>query len=510
MKKLFTPFRVGLLVIASAGVLFGFLTFVKKGGLSKEDSVQVWALFHDASGLGKKSRVQIAGINVGEIDAITLEGNRAKVFLKIKRDVNLHTDAVLRKRSESLLGDYMLDLGAGTENAPLMQDGEQITNVIDQEGMQQIFESLQKITGDIQGVTGSLNKVLGGDKGAESIDQIVENLVKVSNEVERTVSTNSDRLDTILANFEGVSKDVRGITHANEQGVTEIVENVRVITRDVQGVLGTVKQIVGTGEDGDLKESVASLKQTLGKLDRSLQNLEEITTNLKDGKGAVGTLLTNERVGQKLTETVEDVADFASRLTQLKIDVGIKSEYLISQGSAKNTVGIKIIPKPDKYYLLELVDDPRGAVTTTYIQTNPPSTGDPATQVQRVTEDRLKFTAQFAKRFYFLTLRFGLTENTGGVGADANFFNDVLALKLDVFNFSVQELKYPRVRAMIQLRFLDHLVVTAGIDDALNNQARDAFTNRLVAGRDIFVGGGIFFTDDDLKAVVTAVPLPSP
>ncbi|HYX91907.1 MAG TPA: MlaD family protein, partial [Myxococcaceae bacterium] len=77
MNKLVTPFRVGLLVLAAGAFLFVFLTFVRKGGMSEQESIDVYAYFHDASGLGKRSRVQIAGIPVGEIRKIELEGNRA-------------------------------------------------------------------------------------------------------------------------------------------------------------------------------------------------------------------------------------------------------------------------------------------------------------------------------------------------------------------------------------------------------------------------------------------------
>lgn len=86
--------------------------------MSDSESTRVWAYFRDASGLAVRGRVQIAGIPVGEIDGISLEGTRAKVWLKIRNDVDLREDAVVTKRSESLLGDYLLDLNPGTEGAP--------------------------------------------------------------------------------------------------------------------------------------------------------------------------------------------------------------------------------------------------------------------------------------------------------------------------------------------------------------------------------------------------------
>ena len=103
-KKWLTPFRVGLLVLVSGGLFFGFITFARKGGLSDREAITVWAYFNDASGLSRKSRVQIAGIPVGEVSDVQLEGMRAKVFLRIRREVGLRADAALTKRSESLLG----------------------------------------------------------------------------------------------------------------------------------------------------------------------------------------------------------------------------------------------------------------------------------------------------------------------------------------------------------------------------------------------------------------------
>ncbi|MCY1078347.1 MlaD family protein [Archangium lansingense] len=508
MKKLVTPFRVGLLVIVAGGLLFGFVLFTRKGGLGEDEALQAYAYFRDASGLGPKSRIQIAGLPVGEVESIKLEGTRAKVTVRIRRDVAMYQDATLAKRSESLLGDYLLDLNPGTEMAPPLQEGEEIRRVVDVQGMEAVFASLSQITSDIQQVTGALRDVLGGDKGAGSLERIVENLVRVSDAVDLTVRASSERLDAILRNVEGVSSDVRGITASNEESVNHIVQNIEVITRDTREVLSTVNKLVGSGGEGDLKDSVASLKQTMSRLDKTLANLEDVTTKVKNGEGPVGTLLTDKRLGQKLSESMEDLSDFSSRLTGLQTEVGIQATYLMEQGTSKNMLTLRLAPKPDKYYLLELVDDPRGTVETQYVQTNPPSSGEPVIQKQTITKESFKFSAQFAKRYYFTTLRFGIIESTGGLGADFHFFKDHLKLSVDAFNFSVAELRYPRIRTSLRAQAFDRLFVVAGMDDILNDPRRDTNTRRMLAGRDFFFGGGVYFTDDDLKALLPVLPTP--
>jgi phospholipid/cholesterol/gamma-HCH transport system substrate-binding protein len=508
VKKLVTPFRVGLLVLVAGGFLFGFIMFTRKGGLDKDESIQVYAYFRDASGLGAKSRVQIAGIPVGEVEGVKLEGTRARVSLRIRRDVDLRQDAGLVKRSESLLGDYLLDLNPGTEQAPNMEEGGEIRRVVDVQGMEAVFESLSQITSDIQQVTAALRDVLGGDKGAGSLERIVDNLVRLSDSMDMTVRITAQRLDAILRNIEEVSGDVRGITASNEGSIRNIVDNIEAITRDTRDVLATVQQAVGSGQGGDLKESMTSLKQTVTRLDKTLSNLEQITHKVNNGEGAVGALMTDRRLGQKITESVEDMSDFASKLTGLETEVGLQATYLVGQRSSKNMLTLRLAPKPDKYYLLELVDDPRGISETQLVQSNPPSSGEPVVQQQKITREGFKFSAQFAKRYYFTTLRFGIIESTGGLGADFHFFKDHLKLTVDAFNFSVDELRYPRLRASLRAQAFDRLFVTAGMDDLLNDPRRDLTTRKMLAGRDFFFGGGIYFTDDDLKAILPALPTP--
>jgi phospholipid/cholesterol/gamma-HCH transport system substrate-binding protein len=157
-------------------------------------------------------------------------------------------------------------------------------------------------------------------------------------------------------------------------------------------------------------------------------------------------------------------------------------------------------------------------VETVYLQQNPPNAGDPVVQKQTITTESIKFSAQFAKRYSFLTLRFGIIESTGGIGADLNlairfpwntrWIEDALVLKVDAFNFSIEALRFPRLRATVRFTPFEHVYVNAGMDDILNTQNRDALTNRLISGRDFFVGAGIYFTDADIKSLLPVLPTP--
>ena len=135
----------------------------------------------------------LAGIPVGEIESISLEGNLARVSMRIKKEVPVRVDATVGKRSESLLGDYQLELTPGKADELLPENG-QIKNVIDASGMEQLFGSLSKITEDVQAVTSALRSTLGGDKGAASMQHVFDNLAQISDQLNKTMRDNGERL----------------------------------------------------------------------------------------------------------------------------------------------------------------------------------------------------------------------------------------------------------------------------------------------------------------------------
>src|SRR5256886_13457805 len=142
----------------------------------------VYAIFDDATGLGVRSRVQIAGIPIGQVDRVELDQNlaKAKVWLRIRRQFVLHKDASITKRSESILGDFLLDVGPGSPDQPLLQDGDEIKNVIRQPSMNDVFQSLNKIAADIGDITGNLRKVLGGEEGENNIRTLIARLQSIT------------------------------------------------------------------------------------------------------------------------------------------------------------------------------------------------------------------------------------------------------------------------------------------------------------------------------------------
>ena len=65
---------------------------------------------------------------------------------------------------------------------------------------------------------------------------------------------------------------------------------------------------------------------------------------------------------------------------------------------------------------------------------------------------------------------------------------------------------YPRAKVWLNLQFLQNFYVTAGTDDFLNQWHQGKYPGgpKFSWGNDVFFGGGLFFTDDDLKTLLGA------
>ena len=530
MHSFWTPLRVGL-VVAAAATAFALGLYFIGASVGGEKSYRVFAMFDDATGLGARSRVQIAGIPVGQVDRIELDQQtaRAKVWLKIRAQYVLHRDAAISKRSESILGDFLLDLTPGSASQPPLRDGDEIKNVLRQPGMNEIFQSLNKIAGDIQDVTGNIRKVLGTSEGEDNLRTIVANLRKITEGLSSVIDRSTEKVDTILGNVQAFTGDLRRISGNGESDVMDILRNTRDATAEARDILRTVGNVVGSQDQGELRQSVGSLRSSLEKLDKTLANVQQISEKINTGQGTIGHLVNDDKLGKNLDKAATALTDLFGSASQLRIEIQERSEFLIGNPSpsrttsalanysynpwTKNYFSLRIIPKPDKWYGFELVDDPRGLtrrvqINNQFLDGTINNAFFPANVTQITTERQLKFSAYLAKRYGFISGRFGILENTGGFGVKFHLFNDALTLSADAFEFANPLKDHPRLKIYADYRFLDHLLITAGADDVVNRPIQDDVDKtRIISGRDFFIGAGFFFNDDDIKLLLSALPI---
>lgn len=495
-KKFLTPFKVGLLVAGSFVAFGAFLQVVSTRGLGSAGSYEVSALFDDVLGLEEKSPVQVAGIDIGRIKKIELYKGKAKVTLEIDGEVELYDDASIEKVAISLLGDYKLAVDPGSAKKPRLEDGAQIKNV-------KSLSNVDAIVAEVREMSESIGKLVRGTPDQPApLEQIVLDVQgsaaaarKVLEEVSKNIGDNTQKLDKILANIESFTSDLSTISRGKDRDVEAIVRDTRAIAASVRITAEQIEKIVAGQRKEDIDESVQSLKQTLDKMNRSLENIANITEKMDKGEGTVGKLINDEQLHEDISDSAAGIRDLVGGISTLQTWVNLRSEYQFRTASTKNYVQFILQPKPDKSYIFEVVDDPRGVRETVIedVQTTSPEAGRAFQYRERrtTTRDGLNFSLMFAKRYYWLSLRFGIIEGTGGVGANVHLLEDKFELLFDLNRFG-EEARFPRAKALALFEIVPRVYAHAGVDDPFNPGTVD-----------YFLGLGVRFNDEDLKTLLT-------
>jgi phospholipid/cholesterol/gamma-HCH transport system substrate-binding protein len=90
------------------------------------DYYSVSAEFDSVSGLKPGARVEVAGVEVGKVDRISLDpksGDRAVANLKIKTGVNITDDVIASVRTSGIIGDKFIQLKPGGSDKFLTNNG---------------------------------------------------------------------------------------------------------------------------------------------------------------------------------------------------------------------------------------------------------------------------------------------------------------------------------------------------------------------------------------------------
>ncbi|MBW2158537.1 MAG: MCE family protein [Deltaproteobacteria bacterium] len=474
MRETWNAARVGLMVVLGLIVTFAVYRYVDERS-STDSGYGVYAYFDDVQGLVAKSRVLVAGIPIGYISSIRLEGNRARVDLRIRGGMTLYEDARVTMRSLSLLGERALVIYPGTEGLPEIPDGGQI---------------------------------LAADRGVQTddimvtVNDIAQSVKKITAQMERAFGTEEagDRMQSALRNLSDALENIKQVTDEAGPRIVHIMENVELATDDLSEIIHKRKGDIDRGV-AEVDDTIASIHRAAEQLNAVLEDVKEVSGRTARGEGTIGTARGEGTIGrltqdEALIDEVEGVAEglnnFVGGMNRLRTIVELRSEYYALSNAFKTYFSIYLKPREGRYFLVQVIDDPRGSVSVseTIIRQSPPPLFYPneykRTEISRT--NRLKFSAQFGKTISFATFRFGIIESSGGLGMDIKVIKDRLEINTDIFEFGRRV--WPRMRIRAGFEIIRRFWLLAGIDDVING------------GRDYFFGLQLRFDDEDLKPLI--------
>ncbi|MBI5695904.1 MAG: outer membrane lipid asymmetry maintenance protein MlaD [Nitrospirae bacterium] len=122
MSRYSVEVSVGIFVLVGA-IALGYLS-IKLGKLEVlgGGGYNVVAEFDDIGGLKAGSNVEIAGVEVGRVTAITLDDYQAKVTIRMNAGVEIQDDAIASIRTKGLIGEKFISITPGGSE-DIIKDG---------------------------------------------------------------------------------------------------------------------------------------------------------------------------------------------------------------------------------------------------------------------------------------------------------------------------------------------------------------------------------------------------
>lgn len=478
--------KVGIFMAICLVLLAALILKVEDYQLIGPSGTRVDAVFDQVAGLDDKAPVRVAGVRVGRVDGIHLDGRKARVTLLLESEVDLTVGASARIATTSLLGDKYIELEPGPQGGtPLPKDA--VLPGTTPISFDQAMAKLDSLAGSIQQVTGSL---AGGENGENGIPALMASLQQTSDTIRKLVEMNQQQVSATISNFQDFSGT--------------LARELPKLSAQLHDVLAQVDSVL-TENRANLKASMENIREVSGRLQTSVDNLNEITTKMANGEGTIGKLINSDQAHDELVSTldsikggVNDLSQTFKKINQIHIDLGAETYYLNDPQDYRSAFTVNIRPSDERFYRLGFIDDPGGRTTTkTEVITTTPAGGPSSSETVKTvkTRDERTIDAQFGFNFGHASVRGGLFQSHGGAGIDYSLLDKRLAFSFEAFDFNREGNLQPRLRLFGRWSFHPNLYLIGGVDDILERDRKS-----------IFIGAGVTWSDDDLKYLMGSVP----
>ncbi|MBB5075134.1 MCE family protein [Nonomuraea endophytica] len=256
------------------------------------------AAFAESAGLRPGEDVIVAGVKVGEVSEVELEGAHVRVGLRLEREVPLGSQTRAHIRLATLLGSHHVQLephGPGRLDRAIPIERTSVPYEI-MPALGDLADSAARIdAGALKSALDTLAQTLDGS--SEEIRASVRGLGRLS----RTVASRDDKLHDLVRHAETVTglvadrnQDLRALIKDGDLLLREISARRAVIHSLLTNTLELTAEIDGLIADNrttlkpalrQLREFVGLLRRNEESLDRSLRLLAPFTRQFTDAVG---------------------------------------------------------------------------------------------------------------------------------------------------------------------------------------------------------------------------------
>jgi phospholipid/cholesterol/gamma-HCH transport system substrate-binding protein len=300
---------VGLLALVSGVILYLGFNFLKGSDFFSPNN-NYYVVYENIGGLTESNTVMLNGFAVGRVKKIELlqnQGNKLRVTLDINKDVILTDSTAAVLASSSVLGGKAISLKVGPGNR-VLQDEDTLIASTEKSISEMVNEKITPIT--------------------ENVDTALVNL----NILIRKFQAMSSNIDATLVNLRATSSTLNSTLAQNQRAIQGIAGNLHTLSASMNDPQTGVRPLLGKFNSFADTLSQMQLAQTVERTNRSIDNLNQMLTQINQGQGSLGKLTKNDSLYNNLNQ-------FAADLDALVVDL---------KANPKRYVSISVFGRKDK------------------------------------------------------------------------------------------------------------------------------------------------------------------
>jgi len=242
-----------------------------------------YASFAEAGGLKVKDEVRIAGVRVGQVTSVELDGNSVKVGFKIKTDQEFGDLTQADIRVKTILGSMFLALVPAGKGQMAEGDTIPVDRTTSPYDVVEAFTGLAETSADINTdqLAGALTTL--ADLTRNTPDEFRAALSGVS-ALSKTISSRDAEINSLLKNLNRVST----VLDARDEQVVALMDDADVLFRALLQRKAQIHRLLESTTllskklTGLIRDSRADLKPALNHLDSVLQVIKKNEDNVED------------------------------------------------------------------------------------------------------------------------------------------------------------------------------------------------------------------------------------
>ncbi len=275
------PLKVGVFVVAGITTIIAALIVFADWRFWRQRQDYLAYFPYSVSGLSVGSRVELWGVQIGDVHSIAFDGDAIRVVMRMEGDVRVPMDAKAALKFEGLTGLKFIDIEGGQLGGPALAEGGEIAVAPDT-----LREAIDSALAALDHVDSSLGKL---DLLMEDVSELFgeanrEQFARVLEGAERTVSSTSTAAADIRVITSAIrrtapdllsswSQSSENLALLSEQG-KDISRELAAAARDGRRTLGSLAQVTRT-TGNEIRAALFEIRATASSARSFMRNLEE-------------------------------------------------------------------------------------------------------------------------------------------------------------------------------------------------------------------------------------------